>query len=189
MQKLKDLTPIFPAIIMEKIRKRTNVYMKLNDRNTTPFSFIKKPDKKMTSSLILAVLSVLLLGCARTFPVFAQWYSVTIYAGLKNTIARFSGLFPFSLSEAGLYLLLAFCLYWILHSLKRPLLLFKNAFFLASLLFFIYTINCGINYYRKPFSEEAGFSEELKKGSTAAELYSLCAVSYTHLTLPTNSLV
>lgn len=128
----------------------------------------------MTSSLILAVLSVLLLGCARTFPVFAQWYSVTIYAGLKNTIARFSGLFPFSLSEAGLYLLLAFCLYWILHSLKRPLLLFKNAFFLASLLFFIYTINCGINYYRKPFSEEAGFSEELKKGSTTAELYSLC---------------
>lgn len=120
----------------------------------------------MTSSLILAVLSVLLLGCARTFPVFAQWYSVTIYAGLKNTIARFSGLFPFSLSEAGLYLLLAFCLYWIPHSLKRPLLLFKNAFFLASLLFFIYTINCGINYYRKPFSEEAGFSEELKKGST-----------------------
>ena len=85
------------------------MYMKLNDRNTTPFSFIKKTDKKMTSSLILAVLSVLLLGCARTFPVFAQWYSVTIYAGLKNTIARFSGLFPFSLSEAGLYLLLAFC--------------------------------------------------------------------------------
>lgn len=150
------------------------MYMKLNDRNTTPFSFIKKPDKKMTSSLILAVLSVLLLGCARTFPVFAQWYSVTIYAGLKNTIARFSGLFPFSLSEAGLYLLLAFCLYWIFCSLKRPLLLFKNAFFLASLLFFIYTINCGINYYRKPFSEEAGFSEELKKGSTTAELYSLC---------------
>lgn len=92
----------------------------------------------MISSLILAVLSVLLLGCARTFPVFAQWYSVTIYAGLKNTIARFSGLFPFSLSEAGLYLLLAFCLYWILHSLKRPLLLFKNAFFLPRFYFYLY---------------------------------------------------
>ena len=136
--------------------------MKLNDRNTTPFSFIKnrtKNDINSHSGRFICSAP----GCARTFPVFAQWYSVTIYAGLKNTIARFSGLFPFSLSEAGLYLLLAFCLYWILHSLKRPLLLFKNAFFLASLLFFIYTINCGINYYRKPFSEEAGFSEELKK--------------------------
>ena len=128
----------------------------------------------MTSALILAVLSFLLLGCARTFPVFAQWYSVTVYACLKNTIARFYGLFPFSLSEAGLYLLLAFCLYWIFCSFKHPLLLFKNAFFLASLLFFTYTINCGINYYRKPFSEEAGFSEGLKKGSTAEELYTLC---------------
>lgn len=92
----------------------------------------------MTSSLILAVLSVLLLGCARTFPVFAQWYSVTIYAGLKNTIARFSGLFPFSLSEAGLYLLLAFCLYWIPHSLKRPLLLFKSLFSCLAFIFYLY---------------------------------------------------
>ena len=92
----------------------------------------------MTSSLILALLSVLLLGCARTFPVFAQWYSVTIYAGLKNTIARFSGLFPFSLSEAGLYLLLAFCLYWILHSLKRPSPTFlKMPFFLCLAFYFL----------------------------------------------------
>ena len=111
----------------------------------------------------------LLLGCARTFSVFAQWYSVTIYAGLKNTIARFSALFPFSLSEAGLYLLLAFCLYWIFCSLKRPLLLFKNAFFLASLLFFIYTINWNQLLQESPFPKEAGFSEELKKGSTAAD--------------------
>ncbi len=130
--------------------------------------------KKMISSLILSVLSLLLLGCARTLPGFAQWYSATVYAGLKNTIARFSGLFPFSLSEAGLYLLTAGCLYGIFRSLKRPLLLFKNACLLASLLFFIYTVNCGINYYRTPFSEETGFSEELKKGSTVQELYSLC---------------
>lgn len=128
----------------------------------------------MISFLIPAVLSVLLMGCARMLPGFAQWYSVTIYAFLKNTIARFLGLFPFSLSEAGLYLLFAFCLYRIFCSFKHPLLLFKNAFFLASLLFFIYTLNCGINYYRTPFSEEAGFSEDLKKGSTVTELYSLC---------------
>ena len=148
--------------------------MKTNDMNPRCFSFIKKPDRVMTSALILSVLSFLLMGCARTLPGFAQWYSDAVYTVLKNTIARFSCLFPFSLSEAGLYLLLAVCLYEIFRCFKHPLLLLKNAFFLASLLFFIYTANCGINYYRTPFSEEAGYSEELKKGSTVKELYALC---------------
>lgn len=148
--------------------------MKTNPTTPNHFSFAAKPDRIMISALILAVLSVLLMGCARSLPGFAQWYSVTVYACLKNTIARFSGLFPFSLSEAGLYLLLTVCLYWISHSFKHPIPLLKNAFFLASILFFIYTVNCGINYYRTPFSEEAGFSQELKKGSTVEELYELC---------------
>ena len=39
---------------------------------------------------------------------------------------------------------------------------------------FIYTINCGINYYRTPFSVEAGFSEKLAEGSSQRELYELC---------------
>lgn len=147
--------------------------MKMNEILPKHFSFIKT-DRVTVAAFFLATLSFLLMGWARVRPEFAQWYSVTVYAALKNTIAGFSGLFPFSLSEIGLYLLAAVCLYQIFRTFKHPLLLLKNAFLLASLLFFIYTVNCGVNYYRKPFSEEAGFAEELKKGSTVKELYELC---------------
>lgn len=150
----------------------------------------------------LSLISVVLALCARMLPGFAQQYSVTVYPVLVNILGRFSGLFPFSLSEAGVYLTGAFCLMNILILLGKvltgktlpcrslpgdnlpenpplpgkgqfrlPLPALARIFFFVSLLLFLYTINCGINYDRTPFSYEAGM---VMKKSSKKELYNLC---------------
>ena len=122
-------------------------------------------------SLVLAAASAVLGACARMVPGFAHTYSITVYPVLVNTIGRFSSIFPFSLSEAGLYLAAVFCILTLLFLIKKPLAALSHLFFLACLLLFLYTAGCGINYYRTPFSYEAGMVMEQ---SSAGELYSLC---------------
>ena len=122
-------------------------------------------------SLVLAAASAVLGACARMVPGFAHTYSITVYPVLVNTIGRFSSIFPFSLSEAGLYLAAVFCILNLLFLIKQPLAALSRLFFLACLLLFLYTAGCGINYYRTPFSYEAGMVMEQ---SSAGELYSLC---------------
>ena len=122
-------------------------------------------------SLVLAAASAVLGACARMVPGFAHTYSITVYPVLVNTIGRFSSIFPFSLSEAGLYLAAVFGILNLLFLIKKPLAALSRLFFLACLLLFLYTAGCGINYYRTPFSYEAGMVMEQ---SSAGELYSLC---------------
>ena len=122
-------------------------------------------------SLVLAAASAVLGACARMVPGFAHTYSITVYPVLVNTIGRFSSIFPFSLSEAGLYLAAVFCILNLLVLIKKPLAALSRLFFLACLLLFLYTAGCGTNYYRTPFSYEAGMVMEQ---SSAGELYSLC---------------
>ena len=120
----------------------------------------------------MSILSVLLSLCARKVTGFAQAYSVTIYPVLKGIFARIFGIFPFSVSEVGLYLLLLLCIFSVVKWFKTPLYLLNGAFFTASLLFFLFTINCGINYYRNSFSYEAGF---VIRTHSTDELYALCS--------------
>ena len=122
-------------------------------------------------SIVLLILSLILGICARKVPGFAHAYSVTVYAFLKNTLGGLSGFFPFSLSEAGIYLLIVFFIADIIRHLRHPLQVLNHLIFTASLLLALFTVNCGINYYRTPFSYEAGFSME---PSSAEELYRLC---------------
>lgn len=120
----------------------------------------------------MALISGILTLCARTLPGFAQQYSHTVYPVLVNTLGRFSGLFPFSLSEAGLYFTLIFYGTGILLLFRTPLISLARMFFFTCLLLFLFTINCGINYYREPFSYETGMD---MKPSSTRELYSLCS--------------
>ena len=152
----------------------------------------KKYNSVLASYLIsvsLLVLSGLLLAAARRVPGFAPWYSVTVYPVLQGSLGRFSGLFPFSIAEilcamAPVILLgdLAVC---ISRSLKCSLSVFsgflcflKNFILVVSVLLFLYSANCGVNYYRDLFIdpqdyENIVFSEE--------ELSSFC--EYTALRL------
>lgn len=136
-----------------------------------------RTEKKVRSSvffaagLVLAAASGLLGLCARTVPGFAQFYSVTVYSLLVGTLGRFSSLFPFSLSEIGLYFLCLLCICYMILHIRQPVVLFSRVLFLCGVLLFLFTVNCGINYYRTPFSYEAGIAAE--KSSTD-ELLALC---------------
>ena len=125
----------------------------------------------LPASFLMLILAGLLSLCARKIPGFAQGYSVTVYAVLKNTLGSLCGLVPFSLSEAGLYGLILFLIWDIVRNLRQPLKILSHVFFLASGLFLSFTLNCGINYYRTPFSYEAGFSTQ---PASSKELYALC---------------
>ena len=108
---------------------------------------------------------------ARGCPGFGQWYAVRIYPLITGTLGRFIGLFPFSVVEFGLYCLILLCLVFLARNFRRPLKLLGSAFCLVSALALVFTLNCGINYYRLPFSAHSGL--EIRK-SSAEELYSLC---------------
>lgn len=123
------------------------------------------------AGIVLAVAAAILGACARLVPGFARIYSAAAYPVLVNTLGRFSSIFPFSLSEAGLYLAGVFCILNLVTLFKKPLSALSRLFFLACLLLFLYTAGCGINYYRTPFSYETGMAAEK---SSAEELYALC---------------
>lgn len=159
---------------MLKINEWEMVYMKKIQMDK---SQIEK--QLVKAGAVLLAMSGILLVAARTMDGFADWYSRVIYPVCVNTLGRVMGVFPFSVSEILLYLLLTVVLYWIIRSVflhcaarKREKRMKQGAislFLLASILFFLYAVNCGVNYYRETFSESAGIKieeysvEELKE--------------------------
>ena len=125
-----------------------------------------------TAGGTLLLAAALLQLAARKFTGFAQWYAVTVYPLIVGTLGRLTGLFPFSVVEIGLYALILFCLFCLIRNFRRPAKLLSGAFLIASALAFVFTVNCGINYYRKPFSAGSGLT--IRKSSTE-ELYTLCS--------------
>ena len=61
---------------------------------------------RITLSVILLLFSALLMILASGRPEFAEWYSEHVYPVWVSVLGRFSGLFPFSLSEILIYILL-----------------------------------------------------------------------------------
>ena len=111
---------------------------------------------KLLTCLIQTYISLLLLFTAHTSKAFADWYSEHIYYVLVNTIGGFFGLFPFSVVEMGLYLLILFLIWKSIHfrvALWREY--GSSLLLIVSTLLFLFTINCGINYGRSSFSETA----------------------------------
>lgn len=125
-----------------------------------------------TAGGTLLLAAALLQLAARKFTGFAQWYAVTVYPLIVGILGRLTGLFPFSVVEIGLYVLILFCLFCLIRNFRRPAKLLSGAFLIASALAFVFTVNCGINYYRKPFSAGSGLT--IRKSSTE-ELYTLCS--------------
>lgn len=103
--------------------------------------------------LLLFCAFLLLQMAARNISGFGEWYAVTIYPVLESSIGRFFGLLPFSAAEFLLYGIFAgFLIYGISH-LNHWKKILNRGFLLIALLLFVYTANCGINYYRRPFSQ------------------------------------
>ena len=138
-----------------------------------------KEKKILLSGILFLAVGGALLLAARAAEGFADWYSSHIYTVFVNVIGRVMGQFPFSVSEILLYVLLGYVLWWIvkritLRCMGRKVKWkikegFISLFLLASVLFFLYALNCGVNYYRETFSESEGIVtreysvEELKE--------------------------
>lgn len=126
---------------------------------------------KQYFGLFLLFFTILLQFAARCIPGFATWYAHHIYPILVQTLGRFSGLFPVSLTELGLYVLVIWLLADLVRNYRRWRVLLKKWFFVVAVLLFSYTANCGINYFASPFSEYAGLETGLY---TTEELKELC---------------
>lgn len=118
---------------------------------------------------LLAATAVLQL-LARGTGWFGTWYAERIYPIISGVFSRFFGLFPFSAGEIFLYGLLLICVLYGLRHLGQWRKMITGTFFLISALLFIYTINCGINYYRRPFSDYLQYKAEQYTGKELQEL-------------------
>lgn len=120
---------------------------------------------------ILLAAAMILQVAARNAGGFATWYAHHIYPMLVGSIGRFFGIFPFSVVEICLYLLIILSIVYAVRFFREPLRLVSRTVFLVGLLLFSYTANCGVNYYAVPFSSYAGLKTGLY---TKEELEDLC---------------
>lgn len=132
--------------------------------------------------LILLPAALALEVCTAWKPSFAQWYASGIYFTLSLALNRVTDLVPFSVAEC-LVILFLLCIPAVLilftvglirkNGSRLPFIL-KSAANLAvffSIVYFLFTINCGINYSRYPFADTCGLKVE---PSSKAELEELC---------------
>lgn len=112
----------------------------------------------MITPVILLCAAVLLLAAAKNTDGFAEWYSVNIYSMITGTIGRLAGAVPFSLAEAAVCILPFIVAADIVRCRKRLRKVFLHIVLILSILFFLYTANCGINYQRNPFADQTALS-------------------------------
>lgn len=117
-----------------------------------------KKSKCLWISASLLPMSLILQVLARKVDGFGQWYSKAIYPLFVNTIGRVMNMLPFSVAELGIYVLLIYIVILLVNTFRRKT--WKNLVtyivLIATALFFLYCVNCGVNYYRTSFAESAG---------------------------------
>ena len=131
--------------------------------------------------LLLYPFTILLILFSALSPEFAEWYALTIYPIISHIFNALSSLFPVSLSEIVVLILLFGIPIFLLIIIwrffksdhKKPFILraVLNFFCLASVILFCFTVNCGINYGRYTFSQVSGLSV---RASSQEELAELC---------------
>lgn len=133
---------------------------------------VKRPGRLLLSSMLVLGISILLQVLARRVPNFGQWYAVTIYPILVAVCGRVIGWLPFSVVEFLIYFLIIFCVVSVIRLWRQPRRLLTGGLSLLSIMFLLYTLGCGINYYRQPFSAYTDFRSGNKY--TIEELEALC---------------
>ncbi len=129
-------------------------------------------------SLALLFAAALLLAAAKTIDGFAQWYSVNIYSLITATLGRLTGCVPFSVAEAAVCVLPFAIMADILICRKKNRKAFPHILLIASLLFFMYAANCGVNYSRDTFVDRQALAEaEFKED----QLVDLCEFIITRI--------
>lgn len=143
--------------------------------------FIKIP-KWLYYTVPAFAVSLILTLLAKNTDSFAEWYSTNIYPFFVGTVGRITSLLPFSLCEILLYTVIILAVVGAVLSVIRFIRgkgkrkqIFMRAIAVvlnfAVSVFFVFTLFCGINYNRTPFSAVSGFTVETY---TAQELADLC---------------
>jgi len=158
--------------------------------NTKPFSrssggdVLKKLIKLKRLWLVAFAPVALVLNLIASWkPAFAEWYATTLYPKLSLGVNTVTSYLPFSLAEIFVCLLIIGLLVYFAGSAvkvvkskgsraERSLKSFLNLICLASILYFAFTISCGINYSRYSFAQTSGLTI---KPSSKAELTALCS--------------
>ena len=120
---------------------------------------------------VLLLLTLVLQALARLVPGFAEWYATSVYTWIVGIVGRICGIFPFSVVEIGLYVVVFGGIWYVASHLKEWKRMLAVLFSFSSLLLFLYTVNCGINYYRVPFSRYLDLDV---RESSKEELAELC---------------
>lgn len=133
---------------------------------------MKDTDKKI---LLIGVILLIAAGAgqfaARTFAGFGTWYSIYIYSKIVAVVGRLWGLLPVSGVELGLYGLTVLAFWYVIRRRKEWKSIASRAVLAIGVAAFLYTYQCGINYYRPPFS--SGLNLEVRQ-SSVEELKELC---------------
>lgn len=137
--------------------------------------------EKCIAGSVLFCTGFIFMFISRISRTFAHWYSTRVYPVWVNVTGRLMSVFPFSVSEVLLYAVLFTIVMTFLRLIiktvrtcaaKRDFLIWScNVYVFAGALFFLYAINCGINYHRESFSESSGI--QIEKYS-AEELTAVC---------------
>ncbi len=141
-------------------------------------NYQKNDARKRITGCILLAAGFALLFISRISQTFTQWYSGYIYPIWVGSIGRISGILPCSLSEVLLYILLLWAVITgvvrinhVIRGIEKRDSIRSwcwSLFLIACILFFLYEMNCGVNYHRSSFSESSGIhireysAEELK---------------------------
>ncbi|MDD6488837.1 MAG: DUF3810 domain-containing protein [Clostridia bacterium] len=134
--------------------------------------------------IILIPLSLIITEIAKNNPSFAEFYAENIYRYISLLFNNISGILPFSLAEITVILLVLGAVVYIVylivmlikkkgHRLKVIGNFVLNIICVVCVTAFLFTANCGINYYRMTFSELSNI--EVRKSSEDT-LYNLCVI-------------
>lgn len=134
---------------------------------------IKRPVERilLNASAVMLLLSVILQVLARKVPGFGEWYAAHFYPLIVGSIGRIFGIMPFSAVEFGVYVLIIAAVWYAAAHLREIRKILARVIFLLTGVFLLFTLNCGINYYREPFSSYTDL--EIRK-SSKEELIALC---------------
>ena len=127
---------------------------------------------RLIITIATALLSIVATIAAKSSTAFANWYSFNIYPVLQKVFSFISGLFPFSIAEIIVIILALTLVGSIIYGIVSIILIIKGKkqkkekkpfktillsalstlSMIISLVAFVFVFNCGINYYRSPFS-------------------------------------
>lgn len=130
--------------------------------------------------LVLLLFSILLNMIAKFNLSFAEFYALNVYPVFSETISFFTSKISFSLAEILIIGLIVLLLVYFTVTLVKTIIgktfehvkrFLLNIVYASTVIFLMFVLFCGINYYRYEFTHYSGL--EIKK-SSKEELINLC---------------